>query len=152
MNEHSEMTLAIIKPDAVRQHSVGNIISQIEEAPFSIRALKQIHLTHFEAEMFYHVHKGKSFYEALVDFMSSGPCVVMVLQGEEVINRWRTLIGPTDPTNAPEGTIRQMHGTTVRHNAVHGSDSPETAAHEISFFFSGLNLTTRLHSDEEGRQ
>jgi len=152
MNEHSEMTLAIIKPDAFKQHAVGNIISRIEEASISIIALKQIHLTESEAGMFYHVHKGKSFYDALVTFMSSGPCVVLVLQGEDVINRWRTLIGPTDPTNAPEGTIRQLYGTTVRHNAVHGSDAPETATYEISFFFSGLTLASQSHTEGEGQQ
>lgn len=151
MNDHSDMTLAIIKPDAVKQCSAGAIITLIEKASLSIVASKQLHLSADEAGMFYHVHKGTSFYSDLVSFMSSGPCLVMVLKGENVINRWRTIMGPTDPANAPDGTIRKQFGTSVRHNAVHGSDSPQTAAQEISFFFSGLELTGRPCTEGEGK-
>jgi nucleoside-diphosphate kinase len=151
MNDHTDMTLAIIKPDAVRQCSAGEIITLIEKASLSIIAIKKLHLSADEAGMFYHVHKGTSFFNELVSFMSSAPCLVMVLKGEDVINRWRTMMGPTDPINAPDGTIRKLFGTSVRHNAVHGSDSPQTAAQEIGFFFSGLELTGRPCTEGKGK-
>jgi nucleoside-diphosphate kinase len=135
-----ERTLAIIKPDAMQKKVMGKIIAMIEENNFTIIAIKQLHLSVATAQKFYEVHKGKSFYDKLIEFMCNGPCVVMVIEGDSAIDRWRTLMGPTDPSNAPEGSIRRQFGTTVRHNAVHGSDSPESALSEIAFFFSEIDL------------
>ena len=142
---HSEKTLAIIKPDAVGSKVVGNIISLIEAGDMTVSAMKMVHLTSAEARAFYAVHTGKSFYEGLVTFMSSGPSLVMVLEGVNAIESWRTLMGPTDPQNAPVGSIRCQFGTDVRHNATHGSDSVESAVTEIAFFFSGLEQSD-LHA------
>ena len=138
---HTEKTLAIIKPDAVGRNVVGNIISLIEAGELTISAMKMVHLTPADARAFYAVHTGKSFYDDLVAFMASGPSLVMVLEGVNAIETWRTLMGPTDPQNAPEGSIRRQFGTDVRHNATHGSDSGKSAATEIAFFFSGLELS-----------
>lgn len=132
---HGEQTLAIIKPDAYELHAVGNIISMIEEQGIQIRALTMLRLTADQAHAFYAVHTGKPFFEPLVAFMSSGPCLPMVLEGDNVVQEWRLLMGPTDPAKAPENTIRRRYGTNVRLNAVHGSDSAENAALEINFFF-----------------
>lgn len=134
-----EKTLAIIKPDAVAKSVTGKIISLIEENGIRIAAMKMVHLSRSNARQFYMVHTGKSFYEGLVEFMCSGPSVVLVLEGEKVIDRWRTLMGPTDPVNAPPGSIRRLFGTDVRHNTTHGSDSPDNAAQEIAFFFAGID-------------
>ncbi len=135
-----ERTLAIIKPDAVSSGVIGEIIHRAEEEGFTIRALKLTKLTKAQAEAFYSVHKGKPFFERLTKFMASGPVVVMVLEGEDAIKRWREIIGSTDPQEAAEGTIRRKFGTNVTMNAVHGSDSKDTAEFEIKFFFSEMEL------------
>jgi nucleoside-diphosphate kinase len=119
---------------------VGNILSVIEKSGLTIEAMRMFKLTRRQAGEFYAVHEGKPFYEPLLDFMSSGSCVALVLSGENAIVRWRELMGPTDPEKASDGTIRKLYGTTVRYNASHGSDAPETAAQEIAFFFSGAEL------------
>ncbi len=146
---HSEKTLAIIKPDAVERMVIGKIISLIESNGLCIRAMKMVHLTAGEARKFYAVHTGKSFFDGLVEFMSGGPSVVLVLEGERAIETWRTLMGPTDPQNAPEGSIRRSFGTDTRHNATHGSDSTDAAITEIAFFFSGLDQSHLSFSQEE---
>lgn len=132
----AEKTLAIIKPDAVRKRVVGKIIQRIEDEGFEIRGLKMLHLSKDEAKKFYHVHKDKPFYESLTDFMSSGPVVVLLLEKENAIKHWREVMGATDPAQARPGTLRRQFGFSVERNAVHGSDAPETAEYEISFFFS----------------
>ena len=135
-----ERTLAIIKPDAVSKGYVGKIITRIEEEGFVIKAMKMLKLSKQEAEAFYHVHREKPFFEELTRFMSSGPVVVMVLEGEGAIKRWRDVMGATDPAKAAEGTLRRLYGSNITMNAVHGSDAPETADFEIKFFFSGMEL------------
>jgi nucleoside-diphosphate kinase len=135
-----ERTLAIIKPDAVKKQAVGKIIDIIEQAGFAINALKMIKLSPADAGKFYASHHGKPFYEPLVGFMSSGPIVVMVLRADNAISRWRQIMGATDPAKAESGTIRKMFGNFTRENATHGSDSPESAAREISFFFDEQEL------------
>ncbi|MEZ4269155.1 MAG: nucleoside-diphosphate kinase [Myxococcota bacterium] len=131
-----ERTLAIIKPDAVAAKSTGGIISMIEEAGFGIVAMKKAHLTAAQAEGFYHVHSARPFFRDLVGFMSSGPVVLMILEGEGAITRWRDLMGPTDATKAGPDTVRGRFGTDIERNASHGSDAPETAAFETAWFFS----------------
>lgn len=133
-----ESTLLIIKPDAVKKNLIGEILRRVEDKGYRIAALKMIHLTKEQAEAFYAVHKGKEFYDPLVVFMTSGPCVPVIVTGEDVVSGLRELIGATDPAKAKEGTIRKDFAETVRYNAVHGSDSPENAAIETSFFFSNL--------------
>ena len=135
-----ERTLVIAKPDAVRKNVVGKIISRLEDEGFKLVALKKIKLTKEQAGQFYIVHKDRPFYGELCDFMSSGPIVPMVWEGENVIARVREIMGATDPSKAAEGTLRKLYGTNVGENAVHGSDSPESAAYEIPFFFSGIEL------------
>ncbi len=135
-----ERTLAIIKPEIVERGLVGKIISRIEEAGLKITAMKMVRLTKEQAEGFYYVHRGKFFFHELTSYMSSGPVVVMVLEGEKAISRWRLLMGATDPAKAQEGTIRKAFGTDIQRNAVHGSDSSSSASFEISFFFSGMEL------------
>ena len=131
-----ERTLAIIKPDAVKAKTTGKIIDRIENENFNIVAMKKIHLTKDQAEAFYAVHQGKPFLTKLVDFMISGPCVVMVLEKENAIKAWRDLMGPTDPTKATDpNCLRKLYGTNIGFNATHGSDAPETAKTEIKFFF-----------------
>jgi nucleoside-diphosphate kinase len=144
-----EKTLAIIKPDAVGKKVTGKIITLIEENDFRITAMKMVHLSRSTAEQFYRVHSGKSFYEGLIEFMSSGPSLVLVLEGDKVIERWRALMGPTDPENAPPGTIRKLFGTTVRYNATHGSDSAENATLEIAYFFAGIDAPVAESSQKE---
>ncbi len=129
-----QKTLLIIKPDAVKERAIGKIISIIEDN-FNIRGICMKTLTVEEAREFYKVHKGKDFYEGLVQFMSSGPSVGLLLEGDDVIKKLRELIGATDPHKAAPGTIRNLFGTTVRYNAVHASDSPESAKYEIPFYF-----------------
>ena len=136
----SVRTLAIIKPDAVRDKRAGKILSMIEESGLVIEAVRMFRLTRELAGEFYAVHRGKSFYDELLDFMSSGPCVALVLSGEDAIARWRALMGATNPAAAAEGTIRKLYGTNVQYNACHGSDAPETARQEVAFFFSGAEL------------
>jgi len=133
-------TLAIIKPDSVRNKCAGKILSMIEESGLAIEAMRMVRLSRELAGEFYAVHKGKPFYEELLDFMSSGPCIVLALSGEDAIARWRGLMGATNPAAAAEGTIRKLYGTNVQYNACHGSDAPETARQEVAFFFSGAEL------------
>jgi len=130
-----EKTLAIIKPDAVKKKVVGKIIHRIEEEGFEISGLKMLHLTKEEAEGFYIVHKAKPFYGSLTDFMSSGEIVVMILEGENAIEKWRKTMGVTDPALAEPGTIRHQYGFSVERNATHGSDAPQTAGWEINYFY-----------------
>ena len=135
-----ERTLAIIKPDAVERNLIGEIISEIEKNNLKVVAMKMLWLSKREAEGFYYVHKGKPFFDSLTDYMSSGPIVVMVLEGENAIERWRKLMGATNPENAEEGTIRKRFGLNIEKNSVHGSDSPESAKYEISYFFNALEI------------
>lgn len=135
-----ERTLAIIKPDAMHRRLAGDIIKRIEASGLEIRALKLMHLTLAQAGAFYEVHRARPFYSSLCEYMSSGPVLIAVLTGEGAIARWRDLMGATDPAKAAAGTIRKDFGENIEQNAVHGSDAPETAAHEISFFFSALEI------------
>jgi nucleoside-diphosphate kinase len=131
----SNRTLAILKPDCIRKKVIGKVISRIEEAGFRIVAMKIVHLTTQTAGEFYAVHRGKSFYEDLLKFMSSGPCVPIVLEKENAVDAFRTLIGATDPMQADAGTIRRDYAENKQENIVHGSDSDESARAEIEFFF-----------------
>jgi nucleoside-diphosphate kinase len=135
-----ERTFAIIKPDAVGRGLAGDIIKRIEQAGLKIRGMRLLHLSLAEAERFYEVHKARPFYNDLCTYMSSGPVVVMVLESEGAIVKWRELMGATDPKKAAAGTIRSDFGENIERNAVHGSDAPETAAQEVPFFFSSLDL------------
>jgi len=136
----SERTLSIVKPDGVRQGNIGDVIRRFEGNGLKIAAMKMVHMSKGQARGFYAVHKERPFFDSLTDFMSSGPCVVMVLEGENAIAKNRELMGATNPSNAAEGTIRKQFATSVEHNVVHGSDAPETAAFEISYFFSALEI------------
>ena len=136
----SERTLAIIKPDAVQRRVAGRIIQRIEDEGFQIRAMRRVHLTKREAEGFYDVHRVRPFYQSLTDFMSSGPAIVLVLEGPDAIKRWRTVMGATDPAKADAGTLRKEFAESIERNATHGSDAAETAAYEIGYFFSGVEL------------
>ena len=135
-----EQTFAIIKPDAVKAGHTGAIISAIEDNGFAIKCLKKVHLTKAQAEGFYYVHRERKFFGELVDFMTRSPVVVMCLEGDNAIARYREVMGATDPAKAPEGTIRKAHGSNIGENACHGSDAAETAAFEIGYFFPGLDL------------
>jgi nucleoside-diphosphate kinase len=135
-----DLTFAIIKPDAVSAGHTGKIIDRIIAGGFRIRAMKLIHQSRTEAEGFYEVHRGKPFYEDLTEFMSSAPCVVMVLEKAGAVKAWRDLMGATDPAKADEGTIRKEFGGSVGENATHGSDSDENATIEIAYFFSQLEI------------
>jgi len=135
-----ERTLAIIKPDAVARGLSGDIIKRIEGAGLKLCAMRLIRLAHAQAEAFYAVHKARPFYGSLCEYMSSGPVVVMALEAEGAIAKWRELMGATDPAKAAPGTIRKDFGLDVEKNATHGSDAPETAAQEVAFFFSSLDL------------
>jgi nucleoside-diphosphate kinase len=136
----TERTLAIIKPDAVERRMAGRILQRIEEAGFSIRALRRLHLTKVQAEGFYAVHRARPFFASLTEFMSSGPCVVVVLEAPDGIKKWRTLMGATDPAKADAGTLRKEFAESIERNATHGSDAPDTAAYEIGYFFPGIDL------------
>jgi nucleoside-diphosphate kinase len=136
----TERTLSIVKPDAVRKHAIGEILRRFEAAGLRIVAARYEHLSPETAARFYVVHKERPFYQDLVKFMSSGPVLVSVLEGEQAIAKNRELMGPTDSKKAPAGTIRGDFGTDVEQNAVHGSDAPDTAAWEISFFFSQADI------------
>lgn len=136
----SERTLAIIKPDAVKKHVIGDIIHRYEQAGLKPVAMKMLHMSKSIAEGFYAVHKARPFFGSLCDFMSSGPAVVLVLQGDNAIKKNRDLMGATDPAKADAGTIRNAHGTNIEFNAVHGSDSPESAQFEIGYFFPGMEI------------
>ena len=136
----SERTLAIIKPDAVKKHAIGDIINRYEKAGLKPVAMKLMQMSKPVVEGFYAVHKARPFFDSLCTFMSSGPAVVLVLQGENAIKKNRELMGATDPAKADAGTIRKAHGTNIEFNAVHGSDSPETASFEIGYFFPGMEI------------
>ncbi len=133
-----ERTFAIIKPDAVKARLAGKILARIEDAGFTVRAMRLQHLSKKEAEGFYAVHKERPFFGGLTDFMSSGPCVVLTLEAPDAIKKWRTLMGATDPAKAEAGTMRKDFGTSIEANATHGSDAPETAAFELGYFFRGM--------------
>lgn len=135
-----ERTFAIIKPDAVQRRLVGQILARIEEAGFTLRAMRLQHLTKREAEGFYAVHRERPFFGALTEFMSSGPCVLMALEAPDAIRKWRALMGATDPAKADAGTLRKDFGSSIERNATHGSDAPETAAFELGYFFRGMEL------------
>ena len=135
-----ERTFAIIKPDAVKARYIGRIIQRIEEAGFTIRAMQMRHLSVPEAEGFYAVHRERPFFPSLTKFMSSGPCVVMALEADDAIRKWRALMGATDPAKADAGTLRKEFGASIENNATHGSDAPETAAFELGYFFPGIDL------------
>jgi nucleoside-diphosphate kinase len=132
-----EKTLAIIKPDATKKRLIGKILQRIEEEGFTIVKMRLAHLTKDEAKGFYIVHKEKGFYDSLCEFMSSGPVVLMVLEAENAIRRWRDVMGATDPAQAKPGTIRHTYGFSIERNATHGSDARETAEWEIGYFFKG---------------
>ncbi|MBI1955429.1 MAG: nucleoside-diphosphate kinase [Acidobacteria bacterium] len=133
-------TLTIIKPDGVAQNNIGEIVRTFEENQFQIVAMKMLRLTKQQAEGFYAVHRGKAFFDSLTTFMSSGRIIVMVLEGENVIERLREVMGATNPANAAPGTLRQRFATSIEHNVIHGSDAPETAAFEIAYFFSAMEI------------
>ena len=136
----STLTFGIIKPDAVAAGNSGNIIQKITDNGFKLRAMKSLHLTLKQAEGFYAVHRERPFFAELTKFMSSAPCVVMVLEKEGAVKAWRDLMGATDPGKADEGTLRKLFGGSLGENAVHGSDSDENAAIEIAYFFSQIEL------------
>ena len=135
-----ERTLAIIKPDAVKRKLTGPLVQRIEDAGFKIRAMKRVKLRKKQAEGFYAVHRERPFFASLTDFMSSGPVVVLVLEAEDAIAKWRTLMGATDPAKAAVGTLRKEFAESIERNATHGSDAPETAVCEIGYFFTGVDL------------
>ncbi len=129
-------TLAIIKPDATGSGSAGRILAHVEAAGFTLRAARMTRLTRAQARAFYAVHSERPFYDALVDFMTSGPCIPVVLEAPDAVSRFRSVIGATDPAEAAEGTVRRLYAESKERNAVHGSDSDENARREIAFFFS----------------
>jgi nucleoside-diphosphate kinase len=135
-----ERTLAIIKPDAVKRGLTADILSRIHAAKFQIAAIKSVFLSRMEAEGFYAVHRERPFFKDLVEFMSSGKSIVIVLEAENAIAKWRETMGATDPAKAAPGTIRKELGTSIQFNCTHGSDAPQTAAFEISYFFAGSEL------------
>jgi nucleoside-diphosphate kinase len=135
---YTDFTFSIIKPNAVRTGKTGPILAMINEAGFDIAAMRMVRLTKPQAESFYSIHKGKPFYEGLIEFMTSGPVVVMLLRHENAVDHFRKLIGSTDPAKAEPGTIRKLYAVSVQMNAVHGSDSIENAVIEANFFFSGI--------------
>lgn len=135
-----EKTFAIIKPDAYKAGYAGKIIDAVNEAGLKIAALKLVHLTKEQAGGFYAVHKDKPFFNDVCEFMSSGPCFVMILAGDNAIKRWRDLMGATNPEQADEGTLRKRFGANIQNNATHGSDAPETAAFEMGYFFNAFEI------------
>jgi nucleoside-diphosphate kinase len=138
-----ERTLTIIKPDAIQKGVVGRVVARIEEAGFRILAARLLHLTPAQAAGFYIVHKDRPFFRSLSEFMTSGPCIPMVLEGDHAIQRLRDLMGATDPAKAAPGTIRREFATSIEANVIHGSDSLESAAFEISYFFPALDIHAR---------
>ena len=135
-----QRTFTILKPDTVKSGNSGLIIDRILKEGFRIRGMKLLHLTRAQAEGFYYVHKGRPFFSSLVTFMSEAPCVVMVLEAENAIEKLRKVMGATDPAKADAGTIRKQFASNIERNAIHGSDAPETAAYEIGYFFNQLEL------------
>jgi nucleoside-diphosphate kinase len=138
-----ERTFSIIKPDAMKARQAGEILSRLEKAGFEVVALRLRRLTPAEAEGFYHVHRERPFFRSLCDFMSSGPCLTMVLEGEKAIARLREIMGATDPAKAAPGTVRADLASSIEANRIHGSDAPETARFEIGYFFPGIELIPR---------
>jgi nucleoside-diphosphate kinase len=138
-----ERTLAIVKPDMVAANRVGAILERIEESGLRPVAMRMLKLDRRQAEGFYDVHREQPFFRSLVEFMTSGPVVVSVLEGDDAIARYRKLMGATDPEKADPGTLRKLFGTNVERNAIHGSDAPETARREIAYFFGELDLVPR---------
>jgi len=136
----SERTFSIIKPDAVKAGQAGEILSRLETAGFTVVALRLRRLTRSEAEGFYHVHRERPFFDSLCAFMSSGPCITMVLERDDAVARLREIMGATDPAKAAPGTIRKDFATSIEANCIHGSDGPDTARFEISYFFPGIEL------------
>lgn len=136
----NERTLSIIKPDATRRNLVGKIVSRFEEEGLTIAGIRKVWMSRQEAEGFYAVHRQRPFFGELVDFMCSGPCVVMVLEGESAVSRNREIMGATNPAQAAEGTLRKLYAASIGENAVHGSDSLENAAVEVGYFFRGTEL------------
>src|SRR5919106_1969617 len=135
-----QRTFAIIKPDAVQRRLAGKILARIEEAGFTIRAMRLQHLSTSEAEGVYAVHKERPFFGELTTFMSSGPCILMALEAPDAIRKWRDTMGATDPAKAAEGTLRRDFGESIGRNATHGSDAPDTAAFELGYFFRGMEM------------
>ncbi len=135
-----ERTLTILKPDSVKDGNAGGIISMLEDEGFRIRASKMLHLNRGQAEGFYEVHRERPFFQSLVSFMTEGPVIAMVLEADQAIERLRNVMGATDPGKADEGTVRKRFATNIERNAIHGSDAPETAAFEIAYFFSRLEI------------
>lgn len=135
-----EQTFAIIKPDAFAAGHAGKILARIYAEGFQVVGIKKLYLSKVEAEGFYAVHSERPFFGELTDFMSSGPCIVMALEAEGAILKWRDLMGATNPAEAAEGTMRKEFGASIGENATHGSDAPETAAFELGYFFNGLEL------------
>jgi nucleoside-diphosphate kinase len=139
----SERTFSIIKPDAVKAGKTGQILARLEKAGFKLVAARLRHLSRAEAEGFYHVHRQRPFFGSLTEFMSSGPCLTLVLERDQAIARLREVMGATDPAKAAPGTIRKDFAASIEANAIHGSDAPETAAFEIGYFFPGIELASR---------
>ncbi len=135
-----QQTLAIVKPDGVARNLTGEIIRRIEAAGLRVQALKMMHMTRQQAEGFYAVHRERPFFTSLTSFMSEGPVVLMILGGENAIQKWRDLMGATDPAKAQPGTIRREFGKSIERNTTHGSDAPETAAFETRYFFSEVEI------------
>src|SRR5438132_11844268 len=135
-----EKTFTILKPDTVGAVTAGAVISELEKAGFRVRAMKMLHLSEAQAQGFYHVHKERPFFGSLVTFMTEGPIVAMVLEADNAIEKLRKTMGATDPAKADAGTIRKQFGSNIERNAIHGSDGPDTAAFEISYFFNQLEI------------
>ena len=135
-----EMTLAIVKPDAVKRNLIGEVIRRIEQSGLQVAAARFLQLSKGDAEGFYAVHRERPFFGSLVEYMCSGPVMVMALEGDNAIKRWRDLMGATDPAKADPGTLRKEFAQSIERNATHGSDAPETAAYEIGYFFAGVEL------------
>jgi len=135
-----QRTFAIIKPDGVKKRIAGQLLGRIEEEGFRIVAMRMVNMSLQDAEGFYAVHKERPFFGELTAFMSSGPAIVMVLEAENAISRWREVMGATNPAEAAEGTLRKLYAANIQNNVVHGSDAPETAATEIAYFFRGVDL------------
>lgn len=135
-----QKTFAIIKPDAVANGSAGAILADIEKAGFKVKAMRMARLSKPQAEGFYAVHKERPFFGGLIEFMTEGPVVLLALEAEDAIKKWRETMGATNPEKAAEGTIRKKYGTNIERNATHGSDAPETAAFELAYFFTGFEL------------
>jgi nucleoside-diphosphate kinase len=135
-----QRTLAIVKPDGVASGLIGEVVKRIEQEGLRIVAMRMEHLTRSKAEGFYYVHRSRPFFDSLVEFMTSGPCVLMTLEGPDAIPRWRALMGATDPQKAAPGTIRRDMATGIERNVVHGSDAPETASYEVNYFFTGTQI------------